>query len=216
MEKWEAFLCEQPRSELRARNHTHAKAIGGCGQIAGSNRLGYELASRVRISDRKSAAEPAKAACNFDAFLPKRNRTITRHCKAADNLCPMHESPEHTPDSAAPSAEWRSYVLGTNVNRLRTRSKINKKTFALMAGISRPLLDRIEKGEANPRISIVEQLAAALETTPQELLTPPFEPFPLPTRLKNKQPGRSGCPSSGTKAQPPKEGSASKKNPKGD
>lgn len=60
-----------------------------------------------------------------------------------------------------------------------------------MTGISRPFLDRIESGEANPRISIIETMAAALGTTPQELLTPPFEPFPLPARLANKQPAHS-------------------------
>lgn len=126
----------------------------------------------------------------------------------------MHENPEHTSDSATPSAEWRSYVLGTNVNRLRTRNKITKKTFSLMAGVSRPLLDRIENGVANPRISIVEQLAAALDTTPQELLTPPFEPFPLPAHLKHKQPAH---PSPETKPRTSKENSAAKKrNPEND
>lgn len=71
----------------------------------------------------------------------------------------------------------RSCVLGANVARLRKRAKINKKTFCLMVGIGRPFLNRIENGQANPRLSVLESLAEALETTPQDLLTPPFEPL---------------------------------------
>ena len=99
----------------------------------------------------------------------------------------MSEHPAHTTGQTNSSAEWRSYVLGSNVNRLRKRFKINKTTFCLMLGISRPYLNRIEKGDANPRISLIEKMAAALSTTPQNLLTPPFEPFPLPSRTSNKQ-----------------------------
>lgn len=63
-------------------------------------------------------------------------------------------------------------TLGENVSALRRKAKINKKMFALMIGISRPFLNRIEKGEANPRLSLIRELAEALETTPQDLLTP--------------------------------------------
>lgn len=104
----------------------------------------------------------------------------------------MSEHPAHTADQTDSPAEWRSYVLGSNVNRLRRRSKINKTTFCLMLGISRPYLNRIERGDANPRISLVEKMAAALGTTPQSLLTPPFEPFPLPPRTRNKRPTAQG------------------------
>ena len=43
----------------------------------------------------------------------------------------MSEHPAHTTDQTNSSAEWRSYVLGSNVNRLRKRFKINKTTFCL-------------------------------------------------------------------------------------
>ncbi len=92
----------------------------------------------------------------------------------------MSASPSHTPEKHEPPGSWRACVLGANVARLRKRTKINKKTFCLMVGIGRPFLDRIESGRADPRLSVLESLAEALETTPQDLLTPPFEPFARP------------------------------------
>ena len=92
----------------------------------------------------------------------------------------MDAAPSHTPEKHEPLGSWRSCVLGANVARLRKRAKINKKTFCLMVGIGRPFLNRIESGQANPRLSVLESLAEALETTPQDLLTPPFEPFARP------------------------------------
>ena len=44
----------------------------------------------------------------------------------------------------------------------------------MMVGVSRPWLIQLEKGQANPRISQLEKLAAGLGTTTVELLTPPF------------------------------------------
>ena len=60
--------------------------------------------------------------------------------------------------------------LGRNVMHLRKTQRINKQTFALMVGISRPYLDQIEAGTADARISLVTQLAEALAISPQELL----------------------------------------------
>ena len=60
--------------------------------------------------------------------------------------------------------------LGRNVKHLRTSQKINKQTFSLMVGISRPYLDQIESGEADIRLSLVTQLAEALATSSQALL----------------------------------------------
>lgn len=66
-----------------------------------------------------------------------------------------------------------SPIIGINVKRLRTKAHIKKKTFALMVGIGRPFLDRIESGIADPRISIIVRMADALETTPEQLLAKP-------------------------------------------
>lgn len=67
-------------------------------------------------------------------------------------------------------------TLGRNVKRLRERGRINKTCFAAMVGIGRPQLNKIEKGTANVRLSMVEELADALETTPEKLLFEQFDP----------------------------------------
>ena len=83
----------------------------------------------------------------------------------------MDTAPGHSnPFGDLPVEAKRAAVVAENVRRLRTKAKINKKTFALMVGIGRPLLNKIENGEANPRLSLLEKLADALETTPEYLL----------------------------------------------
>lgn len=62
-------------------------------------------------------------------------------------------------------------VLAENVKRLRKQAHISKTTFALMIGIGRPFLNKIENGTADPRLSIITKMADALETTPEYLLT---------------------------------------------
>lgn len=61
-------------------------------------------------------------------------------------------------------------ILAENVKRLRKEANINKKRFALMVGIGRPFLNKIEAGTADPRLSVIVKMADALETTPGELL----------------------------------------------
>ena len=63
-----------------------------------------------------------------------------------------------------------SGTVGANIKRLRVQAHIKKKTFALMVGVGRPFLDRVEKGEADPRLSVLVRMADALETTPAQLM----------------------------------------------
>ena len=67
--------------------------------------------------------------------------------------------------------ERLSPVLARNVKALRLRAKINKKRFALMIGVGRPFLNKIENGLADPRLSVITKIANALDTTPEYLLT---------------------------------------------
>lgn len=78
-------------------------------------------------------------------------------------------------DDTVGNAVW----LGHNVTRLRKAAKITKQKFALMVGVGRPFLNRIEQGTADPRLSIIKRLADALDTTPQALLSepPPTQPM---------------------------------------
>ena len=62
------------------------------------------------------------------------------------------------------------HALGENVARLREEQELNKTTFALMAGVSRPYLNAIEKGQADVRLSYVQKIADALCVEPTDLL----------------------------------------------
>lgn len=78
--------------------------------------------------------------------------------------------------------EGTALVLAQNVKRLRLKARINKRTFALMVGIGRPFLNKIESGLANPRLSIIVKMAEALDTTPLALLADPVDSAALPPR----------------------------------
>lgn len=62
------------------------------------------------------------------------------------------------------------HILGDNVSRLRKELGLSKVDFCLQAGISRVLLDRIESGHSNLKLSTLEHIASALGKTPWELL----------------------------------------------
>ena len=66
-----------------------------------------------------------------------------------------------------------SFSLGTNVKRLRKEQELTKTALARMAGLCRPMLDKIEDGESNIRLSDVHQLADALCVEPTDLLFMP-------------------------------------------
>lgn len=63
-------------------------------------------------------------------------------------------------------------ILAANVAELRIKQGLSKQMFALMTGISRPMLNRIESGEADTRLSYVQRIADALGVEPTYLLTP--------------------------------------------
>lgn len=83
----------------------------------------------------------------------------------------MLSEPEHTvPTADEPDATRFALILAENVKRMRVHAKINKKRFALMVCIGRPLLNRIENGTANVRLSVIVKMADSLATTPDFLL----------------------------------------------
>lgn len=63
-------------------------------------------------------------------------------------------------------------ALGRNVRDFRTEQHISVSLLSRIAKISRPLLTKIEKGEADVRLSYVERLADALCVDPLQLLEP--------------------------------------------
>ena len=79
----------------------------------------------------------------------------------------MHSNP--LSDTSA-DAMHPAQIVGRNVERLRKKEKLTKATFAAMVPVSRPHLNRIEKGEADLRLSTIIKLADALDTTYEDLL----------------------------------------------
>ncbi len=62
------------------------------------------------------------------------------------------------------------HILGTNVRRLRRAHGMSKVDFCMTAGISRPILDKMERGEANAQLDTLCKVAAALGVEPSDLL----------------------------------------------
>ena len=78
--------------------------------------------------------------------------------------------PLPTPDNTSNGADELGLVFGRDVKRIRLDQGINKKSFAMICGISRPLLDKIESGTADVRLSYVQKIADALSVKPAFLL----------------------------------------------
>lgn len=88
----------------------------------------------------------------------------------------MESTSGHSGMAGSPGHARLSPVLAENVRHLRKAANISKKWFALMVGIGRPFLDKIEGGTADPRLSVVVKMADALETMPSELPEDPRQP----------------------------------------
>ena len=78
--------------------------------------------------------------------------------------------PAYTPNLKPTQTPDMAKTLGKNVKCLRKRANITKTMFAAMVGIGRPQLNRIENGTADVRLSMVQELADALEVDAEKLL----------------------------------------------
>lgn len=75
----------------------------------------------------------------------------------------------------APLAREDACVLAANVTRLRLKEHMDISTFARVAGITRPTVYKIERGESDLKLSYLRKVADALNVSVVELLTPPPE-----------------------------------------
>ena len=73
--------------------------------------------------------------------------------------------------------DYLKSTLGTNVMRLRTEQELTKETLSLMSGLSRPTINRIEKGQLDVKLSSLLRIADALCVNPGELFEAPQEPI---------------------------------------
>lgn len=63
-----------------------------------------------------------------------------------------------------------SVVFGNNVERIRNDEGLSMTRFCEMAGISRPTLYKIERGDADPKLSMMVKVAKALGVKVEDLL----------------------------------------------
>lgn len=60
--------------------------------------------------------------------------------------------------------------FGKRVRKVRDERKISQEELAGRVGIHRNHMGRIERGETNPPLSLVEKITKALKTSSQNLL----------------------------------------------
>ncbi len=79
--------------------------------------------------------------------------------------------------------------LGRRVKELRAEREITQEELADRAGLFRTYLSRVERGTANPTLSMLHALAKALDVPVPELFSWPGTAFP--SRVKPKVPSPS-------------------------
>ena len=82
----------------------------------------------------------------------------------------FYETPPHIITFRKMPTYKISVALGYNVRRYRREQHLSKTLLARMCGIGRPLLNKIESGESDIRISYVQRIADALSVSPLDLL----------------------------------------------
>lgn len=64
--------------------------------------------------------------------------------------------------------DWKT-IIGANVKRLRKARGLTQEQLAVDSGIDLTYAGGIERGCRNPSVEVLIRIAAALETTPDEL-----------------------------------------------
>lgn len=67
-------------------------------------------------------------------------------------------------------------MIGKRIAALRSEQGITQRDLALMAGINRGYLCDLEHGKANPTLSMLVQIADALQVDAPDLLALPDQP----------------------------------------
>ncbi len=86
------------------------------------------------------------------------------HLSASPRACSNHECDRATETGREPHRHPQNLIA------IRKTSGLTKVDFALQLGISRVLLDLIESGNSNLKLSTLEQIAERLGVQPWELI----------------------------------------------
>lgn len=63
-------------------------------------------------------------------------------------------------------------LVGRNVRRFRQERGLTQEQFAELSGFSQQYISDLERGQRNPTVVSLYELAVALSVTPAELVTP--------------------------------------------
>ena len=75
---------------------------------------------------------------------------------------------------AAVDADATSQILCDRVTELRKQKKLTLEQLATVSGVSRSMLSQIERGQANPTLSVTARIAQAFGMTIGELVEQPW------------------------------------------
>jgi transcriptional regulator with XRE-family HTH domain len=82
-------------------------------------------------------------------------------------------------------------LVARNIRRLRVARQISQDVFAADAGIDRAYVSRLETGQENPTILLLERIASALEVEVDEFFKKPEPGEKEPMTLRSgRKPGR--------------------------
>ena len=73
---------------------------------------------------------------------------------------------KYSPRNFADGGVWPHTVFMKNLRQIRRARGLSQVELAEKVGCSQAMVSKIEKGQANPTLDMIEALAAALDTTP--------------------------------------------------
>lgn len=100
----------------------------------------------------------------------------------------MSRSP-NKPSASRSAITPECLALGRRIKELRGERGMTQEELADRSGLFRTYLSRIERGTANPTLSMLHALATAFRVDVTELLLPPGEA--VPSRVRAGTPGPS-------------------------
>ncbi len=81
-------------------------------------------------------------------------------------------------------------LIAWNLRKLRTERGVSQEVLAVDAGVDRTYVSRVERGQENPTVGVIERFALALSVDLTAFFIRPKEGEELPPVLKKGPKGR--------------------------
>ena len=91
-----------------------------------------------------------------------------------------------------PSSSDSSRHLAANLKQLRNARRLTQQQLAKMSGVPRATWANLESGSANPTLAVLTRVAATLQVSIEELISPPrthsrrYRDAELPQRTRGR------------------------------